>query len=107
MCCRSVQLPGFHRELQPGRRGPLQVHPGGVQDRADEGGGAHLPREQLLQPGARQELSQGTAETCSQSGSSGWHWELIMGIHIGGVFTYPSCVLYTLCPNRTRQMISI
>jgi len=40
---RSVLLPWFDRELQSGRRGALQVHPGGVQDGTDEGGGTHLP----------------------------------------------------------------
>ena len=45
---RTVLFPRINRELQSRPRGSLQVHPGGLQDRSDEGGGTNLPREQLL-----------------------------------------------------------
>ena len=58
-CFRFVLLPGFHCELQPGAGCAFQVHPGCLQDWADQGSGAHLSWEQLLRSRACQELPQG------------------------------------------------
>ena len=70
--CRPLLLPWFDRQLQPGPRRALQIHPGSLQDRPDQGGGAHLSREQLLRPRTHQELPQGLyASHCKLMQGSG------------------------------------
>ena len=48
---RSLLLPRIYCQPQPGPRSPLQVYPGSHPHEPNPRGRAHLPREQLLQPG--------------------------------------------------------
>lgn len=77
-----------------GPRGSLQVHRGSLQDRADQGGRAHLPREQLLRTWARQELSQGKYRNdinCVR---------LLAILKIRRLFVFPSFMTYFICQEK-------